>query len=167
MCYAFPWQLFLAWYLLNAVKIMSRRKKKRKKKKRKRLTMSHFISRTSINWYLLFTGVYSMRTLLRKLVTLYPFNFIISVRSWKRLRQSWRMGLITFYRCWNQFSPGTGLYLTGRPLKAPLMSRREKTKISKLGQWVLVNWLSWDLWTAWQGQYLQSVRQKIQMDNYN
>ena len=60
-----------------------------------------------------------------------------------------------------------GHFLIGRPLKSPPSVEGEKTKISSLRRWALVNRLSQDLWKAWIGRYLQSLHHRSKWTDKN
>ncbi len=96
-----------------------------------------------------------MKTLLRKQVTPHPLRFHeLSTILAEAIMNSRPMTPLHSTEVDDDLVLTPGHFLIGRPLKAP----PAKSKISNLRRWALVHRLTQDLWTAWQGRYLQSLQ---------
>jgi len=101
-------------------------------------------------------GVRSMKTLLQKLITPHHLRFdelytiVTEVEAVLNSRPILPLSSTNI----DDTTLTPGHILIGRPLKSPPYVEAEKTKISSLCRWALVNRLSQDLWKAWIGCYL-------------
>ncbi len=134
--------------------------------------ISHFSSKTSIQWHFIppraphfgglwEAGVRSMKTLLRKQVAPHPLRFhklSTILAEAEAIMNSRPMTPLHSTEVDDDLVLTPGHFLIGRPLKAPPAATTDKSKISNLRRWALVHRLTQDLWTAWQGRYLQSLQ---------
>ena len=145
-----------------------------------RNSISHYCTSSSIEWHFIppraphfgglwEAGVRSMKTLLRKLITPHHLRFdelytiLTEVEAVLNSRPIVPLNSTNI----DDTTLTPGHFLIGRPLKSPPSVEAEKTKISSLRRWALVNRLSQDLWKAWIGCYLQSLHHRSKWTDKN
>ena len=145
-----------------------------------RNSISHYCTSSSIEWHFIppraphfgglwEAGVRSMKTLLQKLITPHHLRFDELYTILTEFEAVLNSRPIVPLNSTNidDTTLTLGHFLIGRPLKSPPSVEVEKTKISSLRRWALVNRLSQDLWKAWIGCYLQSLHHRSKWTNKN